>query len=415
MIEIINNFINGRKELWLEPRLKKATMEEEQTRLHNEASEKFSLQNWLQDAAKRAGQLSITTHPSKFTHTSARTTPINAQASQYNDGYLRSGNVEIYDEDATGNAAAMDVHSFLLLSVAGNKNFLGAFEESHVELKNTILNIGLDFESLRAGFLKMKYGDGILKTDKLLKQVYFPVSNKEYHLLSLLTASSMVWAFKKRIDNMRFSEETKNARLAKKTYALHDGYSELYNLTMIGYGGTKPQVVSVLNNRNGGKTYLLSCVPPLFEKRSVRLPTNNFFTQTLYLKAEKERFIALHKWVKQDRNNQKVRQTIQNIIDGIIEQILYKAYQLRQNNDKGWSGTEHYQNLSHSQKIWLDDEYENYRQNDPEWRDDIAKQMSKVIIAMYEETNQITILGDPEFKYIADLIVESLEEDKEFF
>lgn len=415
MIEIINDFVNGRKELWLEPRLKKATTEEEQTQLHNEAAEKFSVQNWLQDAAKRAGQLSITTHPSKFTHTGARTTPINSQALQRNDGYLRSGNVEIYEEDATGNAAAMDVHSFLLLPFTENKNLLTAFEESHEGLKNIILNIGMDFESLRAGFLKMKYGDGILKTDKLLKQIYFPIANNQYHLLSLLTASSMMWIFKKRIDGIRFSEEIKNARLAKKTHTLHEGYSELYNLTMIGYGGTKPQVVSVLNNRNAGKSYLLASVPPLFEKRSVRLPTNNFFIQTLYLKAEKERFIRLHQWVKQDRNNKDVRQTIQSIIDGIIEQILYKAYQVRQNNVKGWSNSEHYQNLPHSQKIWLDDEYEEDRQMHSEWRDDVAKQMSKVIIAMYDDTNQIKILGDPEFKYIADLIVESLEEDKEFF
>src|SRR5699024_6759604 len=121
MIEVINNFINGRKELWLEPRLKKAT-EEEQAQLKLEAAERFSLKSWLPDAARRAGQLSITTHPSKFTHTGARTTPINAQVQYKKDGYLRSGNVEIYEADATGNAAAMDVHSFLLLPISKKQN-----------------------------------------------------------------------------------------------------------------------------------------------------------------------------------------------------------------------------------------------------------------------------------------------------
>lgn len=416
MIEIINDFVKLRKELYLEPRLKKATSEEEQRQLHNDASEKFSLQNWLQDAAKRAGQLSITTHPSKFTHPSAKSTSIIAVNPQSNDGYLRTGNVQSA-LDVFGNAAAMDVYRFLSLKTSSNdETLLEAFENNNDVLEKFITGLGLNFKELQIDFLKIKQEIDSEKTDPLLKQVYFPISKKsEYHLLSIITASGMVTALKERVDGLRFSEEVKEARSAKKEGKEHaNGYSDLFDLTIVGYGGTKPQNISVLNNQNYGRSYLLPSVPPLFEKRSVRLPTNDFFIQTLYLKAEKERFIELHNWIKRD-NNSKVKQITQNIIDGIIEKILYKAYQLRQNNIKGWSNSEHYQNLSHSQKIWLDDEYEYYRQNDSEWRDDIANQMSKVIIAMYEDTNQVTILGDPEFKYIVDIIVESLEEDKEFF
>lgn len=414
MIDVINNFINGRKELWLEPRLKKAT-EEEQIQLKQEASERFSLKSWLPDAARRAGQLSITTHPSKFTHTGARTTPINAQAQYQKDGYLRSGNVELDEADATGNAAAMDVHSFLLLSVSQTQTLLSAFEESNQELEKILIDHGLNFDELRSGFLKMKLGDGVLKTDKLLKQVYFPIMDGHYHLLSLLTASSMIWEFKRRVDNMRFSEETKEARSARRSQKAHEGYSELYNLTVVGYGGTKPQVVSVLNNKNRGRSYLLSCVPPLFEKRTVRLPTRNFFTQTLYLKAEKDRFLTLHRWVKQDRNNKEVRDTITAILRGIIDQILYRAYQVRQMNGQGWSKEEHYQELPLNQRIWLDEAYEIERLADSSWRDDIAKSMARIMIEVYEGINQITLLGDPELRHVIDLIMEIIEQDKEFF
>lgn len=414
MIEVINSFINGRKELWLEPRLKKAN-EEEQVQLELEASEKFSLANWLPDAARRAGQLSITTHPSKFTHTSARTTPVNVQATYRKDGYLRSGNVEIDEVDATGNAAAMDVHSFLLLPISETQNLLSAFEESNTELKDILIKAGLDFEVLQAGFLKMKLGDGVLKTDRLLKQVYFPISHGNYHLLSLLTPSSMIWDFKKRVDDLRFSEETKIARVARREQKNSAGYSELYNLTVIGYGGTKPQVVSVLNNRNRGRSYLLPCIPPLFEKRSLRLPTSDFFTQTLYLKAEQDRFVRLHQYLKQDRNNQEVRQTIKNIINGIVDQILYRAYQLRQSHERGWSESEHYRNLPLNQRLWLDDTYEFERGEDDQWRDEIAKQMTRSIIDTYEAIHSVKVLGDPELRYIADLIVKSIEADKEFF
>lgn len=410
----MNDYIKHRMELWLEPRLKKAT-DEEAIQIKNEAAIKFSMQNWLVDAAKRAGQLSITTHPSKFTHTSARTTPINANCIQRNDGYLRSGNVEIVDVDASGNAAAMDVHSFLLLPISDTKNLLSAFEESNQKLRVLLESMGLNFDEVRLGFLKMKLGDGVVKTDKLVKQVYFPLSNKNYHLLSILTPSSILCDFKKRIDHMRFSEEVKNARTAKREHKHHNGYSELYNLTMIGYGGTKPQVVSVLNNRNGGKAYLLPCIPPLFEKRIVRLPRDDFFTQTLYLKAEKDLFIILHKWVKQDRNNIEIRQKIQKMLGQIIDQILYKAYQLRHYHDQGWSNHEYYQQLPLNQRIWLDDIHIEHRKEKNEWRDDIAKQMTRIMIDNYDAINNVKILGDPELNHIAKLIIESIEEDKEFF
>lgn len=415
MIKLINDFLNERKNKWLEPRLKKAVDDQAIALLEQEANVKFSFANWLPDAAKRAGQLSITTHPSKFTHTSARTTPINAQCAQKNDGYLRSGNVFISDVDASGNAAAMDVHSFLLLPISDTKNLLAAFEESNQELKDFIIDIGLDFQELKTGFLKMKLGDGVLKTDKLVKQVYFPVSDQEYHLLSLLTPSSMIWNLKKRINEIRFSDHVKQARLAKKEHKYGEGYSELYNLTVMGYGGTKPQVVSVLNNKNAGRSYLLPCIPPLFEKRAIRLPKTDFLTQSLYLKGEKKRFVDLHQWAKQNRNNIDVKETIQKIIQGIIDQVLYRSYQLRQGYAAGWSESEYYAELPLAQRIWLDDLYEESRCEEDEWRDEIAHQIASHMIAVYESINDATILGNDELLYIKNMINEKIKQDKEFF
>lgn len=416
MIEIINSFVNSRKELWLEPRLKKAT-DEEAIQIRNEANEKFNLQNWLPDAAKRAGQLSITTHPSKFTHPSAKSTSVIANNKQSNDGYLRSGNVSS-PLDVFGNAAAMDVYRFLSipLSEESTRTLLDAFENSDSELEQSINNLGLNFEELKIDFLKIKSESGIVKTDLLLKQVYFPISKEhEYHLLSILTASGLITELKQRVDSIRFSENTKNARAAKKAGNNDEyGYKDLFDLTIVGYGGTKPQNISVLNNQNYGKSYLLPCIPPLFEKRPVKLPTRDFFVQTLYLKAETDRFIALHKIVLK-KNNSEASQSIKKIISGIIDQILYKAYQLRQSNEKGWSQSEHYKGLSLSQQIWLDDMYEADRINNEEWRDDIAKDMARVMVEMYEDINQVKILGDPELTYIQKLIIERIEEDKEFF
>lgn len=416
MINIINDFVNGRKELWLEARLKKAKTEEEQMQLLNEASEKFDLKNWLPDAAKRAGQLSITTHPSKFTHPSAKSTSIIAMNAQGNDGYLRSGNVKS-PLDVFGNAAAMDVYRFLSLTIKdADQTILDAFENSNDILQEGIAALGLNFEEIRKNFLKIKLEQGIVRTDSLLKQSYFSINQSQYHLLSILTASGLMTILKQRIDDIRFSEAAKQARIARKEQqSCEYGYRDLFDLTLIGYGGTKPQNISVLNNQNYGRSYLLPSIPPLFEKRAVRLPTRDFFVQTLYLKAESDRFITLHKWVLRDQNNIEIRQKIKKMIGEIIDQILYKAYQLRQNNAAGWSTTEYYQGLPLYQRIWLDSFYDQKRQEEQKWRDDVAKDMSRLIVAMYEDINQIKILGDPELKHIQKLIVECIEEDKEFF
>lgn len=414
----MNDFIKYRMELWLEPRLKKAT-EEEAIQIKNEAAIKFSMQNWLVDAAKRAGQLSITTHPSKFTHPSAKSTSVIAINKQSNDGYLRSGNVNS-PLDVFGNAAAMDVYRFLSLPVRDDKHYtlLDAFEQTDEDLRSAIISLGLDFDALQKDFLKIKTESDVVKTDPLLKQVYFPTlsSDNKYHLLSLLTASGLISEIKQRIDNFRFSKDAKSSRLAKKSgNADENGHKDLLNLTVIAYGGSHPKNISVLAQENFGKFYLVPCIPPLFEKRTVRLPTRDFFTQSLYLKSEKERFIVLHKWVKQDRNNVDVREKIQKIIGQVIDQILYKSYQLRNSYDRGWSKSEHYQNLPLSQKIWLDDVYLEDRKNTTEWSDEITKQMAKIIIDHYDAINDVKILGDPEWKYIAELIKSSIEEDKEFF
>lgn len=417
MIEIINDFISGRKAIWLEAKLKKAKDDIERQQFDVEATERFNLANWLSDAAKRASQLSITTHPSKFSHPSAKSTSVIANNPSQCDGYLRSGNAAS-PLDVFGNAAAMDVYRFLSLPInsADNQSILDAFEQSNISLQTTINNLGLNFEELKDSFLKIKQEIGTIKTDTLLKQVYFPIENNQYHLLSLLTGSGLITTFKERINTLRFSDMQKGARAAKKEGESHaTGYRDLFDLTVTGYGGTKPQNISVLNNQNYGQAYLLPCLPPRFKTRNIRLPRQNFFTQTLYLKAEKSRFIALNKLALSGCNNFEIRSAIKNIVQGIIDLILYKAYQLRSSNKNNWTDNDVYQNLPMSQKIWLDNQYKALRAEDSEWREDVAKQIARVILSTYEDINGKTSLDDTELKFITHEVEQSLVEDKEFF
>jgi len=107
MEKAITEFFQARKEAWLKKNLKASMDEEAIKATEKECEEAFAPENWLPNAAKRAGQISIATHPCTFSHPSARknkngyVSSIIANSAQADDGYLRSGNVAV-EADALG-------------------------------------------------------------------------------------------------------------------------------------------------------------------------------------------------------------------------------------------------------------------------------------------------------------------------
>ena len=131
---------------------------------------------------------------------------------------------------------------------------------------------------------------------------------------------------------------------------------DIYDLTVTAYGGTKPQNITCLQYQNGGVTYLLHIEPPTLKKRNIRLPTRNFFTNTLQISHLKDSFQFLHGLMKSEINNINIREVISNILKYIIDRVLELAFQVRASGI-GWSTTEYYKNLPLAQRIWLDDSY----------------------------------------------------------
>lgn len=416
MTESIQNFLNERKELWLKDRLKKAENDSVISELQGQADDKFSLKEWLPDAAKRVTQLSMVSHPSKFSHPSAKTSSVIAQAKQINDGYLRSGNVS-YPLDVFGNAAAMDVFKFLSLPLTEKLTVLDGFERQEESLKTLLVGADLDFETLGTEFLKIKATDTSVKTDHLVKQVYFPIEQAEYHLLSVLTPSGLITRLKQSIDTIRFSEETKQAKELRRKNEHHEiGYADIFDLTITAYGGTQPQNVSVLNSQNAGRAYLLSSCPPMLEKRAIRLPKTDFFAQCLYRKNYQESFIQLHKFMQLDLNNDDIRTAIRNIIQFVIDQILVLASKTREYSTEGWSNQDYYASLPKLQRIWLDKIYQTERDEDSDWRDELSKEIARWILRSYEKViSDAYKLGTGEILDVKQRVEKSLKQAKEFF
>lgn len=381
---VIQNFLSERKESWLKKKIDSKTTAEQDRELTLEANELFMLATWLPDAAKRAKQLSLVSHPAKFSHPSAKTSSIIANAEKNADGFVRTGNTA-NQLDVFGNAAAMDVYKFLSLTLVDGQTVLNHLEQQTPAIQQQFTLPDVSYTELAASLLTIKSTD----TDKavtsdIVKQVYFPVSEDSYNLLSVLTPSSLMFTLKQRINALRFSDEAKVAREAKKNNQHYDGeLAEIYSLTVIGFGGTKPQNISVLNSQNYGTAYLLESLPPILKKRSINPPKNNFFSNSLRLKDFQEDFDQLHKQLSSDTNNIHVRNKRDWLIKDIIYQVADKLWQIRF-LDAGWSTSDNYQNLSPQQKTWLDQAYKDTRQQQTDWHGDIKTALARWLSNSYK-------------------------------
>ena len=415
MNQSIATFLDERKAVWLKAKLKASASEVEQLAIQQKADDKFSLSTWLPDAAKRASWLSIVSHPAKFSHPSAKTSSVIYEAERTNDGYLRTGNIG-YDLDVFGNAAAMDVYKFLCLTLDDSQTVLQHLEQDSLAVKHLFDIPTSNYESLRSDFLAVKQSNGGSSTDALVKQVYFPV-NANYHLLSILSPSGLMTQAKNRIDSMRFSDASKQARECRRKDEFHaDGYDDIMGLTVIAYGGTQPQNISALNSQNAGRAYLLMSVPPTLEQRQVRLPARSFFIDSLPVRRFGDNFLTLDRLIHSGVNNLDIRAGINNTLKFIIDLVLQQAFRIRASGI-GWSDKEHYQLLQLAQRIWLDDKFIEQREQDEAWVEEIAGDFARWIINAYEYIckDSRTRLSDDEWRELASLAEEAVAADKGFF
>ncbi|MBE0471097.1 MAG: type I-F CRISPR-associated protein Csy1 [Methyloprofundus sp.] len=386
---VIKDFLSDRKEVWLKKQLNPNQAESEQTEIYAEAEVIFSFAEWLPNASKRAKQLNLVSHPAKFTHPGAKTSSVIAQAPQENDGFLRFGNVKDIGDDVFGNAAAIDVYKFLSLKLLDGKSVLQHIEHESELIQKQFSIPSLNFESLREQFLLIKQdGNPEPLTSGQIKQVYFPVADEEsdYHLLSILNSSGMMFALKDRINQVRFSDETKQAREDRKNKVYNaKGLYEIYDLTAIGFGGTQPQNISVLNSSNGGVAFLLKSMPPELDARKVRLPKNDFFKQTLWVKDYGRVLSHLNYLLNENwRNDMDIRQKRDQIFQEAVYQAAETLWQVRA-HESGWSNFDTYSSLPAWQKIWLDNARQEERETDDIYIDQAIAEFAKWFIKAFED------------------------------
>lgn len=418
---VIQNFLDFQKSEWLKKNIKKNMAEDDKTRVEKKSDNDFSLSPWLEKMLDVARSF-YCSHPAKFTHSTPLLKRTRYKAKDLNivakfdfvpDGLLKSGNAHS-EIDLTGypdNGDSTSLYGFLNLRLGNGLTTIQNLEADSEYIQKQLSNCTTDYEVIRNTLAPKVMGTiGVQRyTSGRLKQVYFPVGEK-YHLLSIVSPSGLMFRVKKYIDTLHFSDATKKARESRRKNEAHESYSEVFDLTYIGFGGSNKQNVSVLNNQNGGITYLLSSMPPKLEKRYTNPPRDNFFGKFLYPKYYLEGFEKLHAALCNDHNNIHVRNRIKWLIKEVAFQVIDRSWEVRY-LPAGWSDSEHYQSLPESQKIWLDQKYRNQRQENLEWLDEIKIAMTRWLINSYQSLlgNKAYHLADIEFIKIKALLDECEE------
>ena len=234
----------------------------------NKLQEDYSVGNWLDNASQRVRQIQTITHAVKFANPFARGVSLNVKRKPTGgaSGLLATSAIAgTLKEDVVGNAAALDVYKFLQLEYDG-RTLLDRILERDPALAAALSDSPEQAAALMEAFAGIVQSKSKPATDKLLRQLYFPLPDGDYHLLAPLYPTSLVHEVQSRMKECLFGADAKEARQAHKEAKPHsEGYRDYRDLAELKFGGSKPQNVSQLNSERGGQAWLLPLVSARLE------------------------------------------------------------------------------------------------------------------------------------------------------
>ncbi|POT57949.1 type I-F CRISPR-associated protein Csy1 [Citrobacter amalonaticus] len=314
---------------------------------------RYQPQNWLTEAARRAGQISLVTQAAKFTHGDSKSSSIYRETPD-DEGYLSTAALDNMPADAVGNAAALDVAKLLQSEVDGD-SLLACLKRGEYGPLQTFAGNGEQLAQWIKGF-NQALTSAQPTSHKLAKQIYFPVGDR-YHLLCPLFATSLAQVMHEKLIASRFGEAGKLVRAARRAGKWHPQPDVRYpNLAEMHFGGTKPQNISALNSSRGGRVWLLPSQPPkwklldkvpqkmghLFSLRGAfNYAATGIISRMVYLLKENA-----------DKNNLSVRNARAACVDELIDLLFMQAAAYQQENGQGWTLSP--QALPLHQQLWLD-------------------------------------------------------------
>ena len=359
-VSVIDDFLQSR----LQNRLDKLKPDDP---LRSGLTAGFKRDVWLQDAARRVQQIQAVTHSLKPIHPDARGTNIYVEPAQLAPLQELGSHALGHDfaSDVVGNAAALDVYKLLKLQVGGQSllaallvNDASALQALHEDMQQA--------QVLRDAFISITAPrTGGPSSHTRAKQLYWLVGDDatddtQYELLAPLYATSLAHAVYGEIQEHRFGEANKAARLARRERKAHDGVFHDYpGLAVQKMGGTKPQNISQLNSERGGVNYLLSSLPPVWKPSAVRLPVgaSSIFDKLFIARSEvRSTLKVLRKFLESDPSpNLETREQRESLVDTLVDELVALAGELQQGMPAGWTlETQRFGELNRDEQLWLD-------------------------------------------------------------
>lgn len=354
---VITDFLKKR----LDDKLEKLTPDDpKRAELHQQ----FIPAAWLEDAARRVGQIQAVTHSLKPIHPDAKGTNLYSPPSTLTELPVVGSHClgDDFAGDVVGNAAALDVHKFLKLEYQG-RNLMALVLARDPDLAAALSNEPAQAQEWMNAFALLTEPRGRLASHTLAKQLYWPTGNNphddaSFHLLAPLYASSLAHRVYQTLQDDRFSEATKTARQARKDGVFSDRPVREYpQLAIQQLGGTKPQNISQLNSERRGDNCLLASLPPIWRSVDLQplLGTESMFPRYSRRAEVRRGLKELLAFLKSDPTRKlETRERRDALINGLIDEFLQFSAELRALSP-GWSQGPDCR-LGGADKHWLDPE-----------------------------------------------------------
>lgn len=274
-VQTIRNAIETFLQERLQGKLDKLTEDDPK---RTELIAQFQHSTWIENAAKRVGQIQAVTHSLKPIHPDARGTNLYVPPQQL-PAHAEVGTHNLaasFASDVVGNAAALDVYKFLKIAInPEGQSLLDALVAGDAHAIAALSDDAEQAQQWRDAFVGLVgTASANVASHQRAKQLYWMVgsdasANEDYHLLAPLYATSLAHAVYQDVQEVRFGEANKAARAAKREGKAHEGVFRDYpQLAVQKLGGTKPQNISQLNSERGGSNYLLGALPPTWRSRT---------------------------------------------------------------------------------------------------------------------------------------------------
>ena len=383
-----------------------------------DVNEKYSVANWIPDAATRmAKQLNFGTHISKGVHPDAKGDNVSFKSiNDLPETIVGTHSIDSNYIDANGNAAALPLAAFFDFEIGeGNK------------IRDLILADNTDFIASLASDQKIAktyqqaFKSAIQNpitepaTHERNKQTLWVTNNYQGESLEQLDYINIVPLYPsvlthevyQRINHLKFSEENKTARDNRFSKTLEQQpYVSLNNLATVQLGGTKPQNVSLLMSKQGGRNYLLPSLPPILNLADSTFKPSKF-ANTIFAKSLANKVNPILQdifyVVKSAKNTVDIRDARKEAMDEILKRIFEFANYMRNDLPAGWTKDSE---LDECEQFWLDpkraelpDEEEwSARREQTEWHKETIHRFARWMNTLLQEKFKDirTEIADPE-------------------